>query len=539
MKVLLVTSELAPLAKSGGLGDVAGALPPYLRDIGVDIRCVLPLYKQIKTKYADKLEFLCSLTVQQGWRSQYCGLYRMDFNGVPIYLIDNEYYFGHDKLYIEHTFDIERFTFFQLAVLKVLGEAMDFMPDILHLNDWQTGMIPALLEAHYRHDDQFARLCTVFTIHNIKYQGIAEYSAIAEMMQLPGPFMSEYGVLKDGLPNFLKAGIVYADWVSTVSPTYAGEIMTEYFGEGLNWLLQHMSYKVSGILNGIDVNVYNPATDPNIPQNYDWKTWAEGKAVCKAALQKEFGLNIDPAAPLAIMISRLVDQKGVDLLLRVLDEMLDDGVQVAILGTGEPEYEHRFWHMGAFRGGRLSVRLAFDQKLSHQMYAGADMFLMPSLFEPCGLSQMISMRYGTIPIVRETGGLRDTVTPFNVITGEGNGFSFPNINAHDFLFLTKFAASIYRDEPQKWTQLVENAMSGDYSWEKSAAQYKELFASLIASAEVAAVRKAADRAAAAEKAAAEKAAAEQAAAEQAAAEQAAAEQVAAGQAPEDTQPVQD
>lgn len=479
MKVLLVTSELAPLAKSGGLGDVAGALPPHLREIGVDVRCILPLYKQIRKKYADKLLFLNSRTIKMGWRSQYCGLYRMDFNGVPIYLIDNEYYFNHDKLYIEHRFDIERFSFFQLAVLEVLGEAMDFEPDVLHLNDWQTGMIPALLEAHDRPAGRHAQIRTVFTIHNIKYQGVSDYGEIADMMDLSGQFMTGYGVLMDGMPNFLKAGIVYADRVTTVSPTYAQEMMTEFFGEKLNWLLSDMSAKVSGILNGIDIKTYNPASDPNIPENFDDSNWAVGKAVCKEALQLELGLKVDPNIPLAVMISRLVDQKGVDLLLRVLDEMLEDGIQIAILGTGDPEYEHRFWHMGAFRGGCLTVRLAFDQKLSHRLYAGADMFLMPSIFEPCGLSQMISMRYGTIPIVRATGGLKDTVIPFNVETEEGNGFSFPNINAHDFLFQTKFAASIYRDQPQKWSQLVRNAILGDYSWDKSAAEYQKLYDSLI------------------------------------------------------------
>ena len=357
---------------------------------------------------------------------------------------------------------------------------MDFEPDILHLNDWQAGMIPALMEAHYRPYGKFNQMKTVYTIHNLKYQGIHSYDMIADMMELPDRIMSEYGVLKDGVPNFMKAGIVYADRVTTVSPTYAGEIMTEYFGEGLNWLLQSMAYKVSGILNGIDVDSYDPATDKYIAAHYDRNTWGEGKAECKEALQKEMGLTIDPDIPLAVMISRLVDQKGVDLLLRVLDEMLDDGIQVVILGTGDPEYEHRFWHMGAFRGGRLTVRLEFDQALSHRMYAGADMFLMPSLFEPCGLSQMISMRYGTIPVVRATGGLQDTVTPFNIETGEGNGFSFPNINAHDFLFLTKEAARIYREKPQSWAQLVDNAMKGDYSWDKSAQQYKDLFETLLA-----------------------------------------------------------
>ena len=480
MKVLLVTSELAPLAKAGGLGDVAGALPLRLRNIGVDIRCVLPLYKQIKDKYTDKLQFMNWKMIRMGWRTLYCGLYQMDFNGVPIYFIDNEYYFGHSQLYIEYTFDVERFSFFQRAILEVLGEPMDFEPDILHLNDWQAGMIPALLEAHYRPYGKHNKLRTIYTIHNLKYQGIHSYDYIADMMELPERFMSEYGVLKDGVPNFMKAGIVYADRVTTVSPSYAGEIMTEYFGEGLNWLLQSMAYKVSGILNGIDVVAYDPATDKYIPANYSQENWHEGKAACKAALQEELGLTVDPEAPLAVMISRLVDQKGVELLLRVLDEMLDDGIQVAVLGTGDPEFEHRYWHMGAFRPGKLTVRLEFDQALSHRMYAGADMFLMPSLFEPCGLSQMISMRYGTIPIVRETGGLKDTVIPFNVETGEGNGFSFPNINAHDFLFLTKFACDIYRDQPEQWNKVVDNAMSGDYSWDKSAAQYKELFETLLA-----------------------------------------------------------
>ena len=478
-KVLFVTSEMAPLAKSGGLGDVAGALPRSLRELGVDARVIMPLYKKIKDRYMTQLTFVRWAMIKLGWRSMYSGLLKMEFDGVPVYFIDNEYYFGHDQLYLDYSFDIERFSFFQRAVIEAIGMPMDFEPDVLHLNDWQTGMIPCLLNAHYRPYGFHTSLKTVYTIHNLKYQGIHGRERIADLMDLPDRFMTDGGVLKDGVPNFMKAGIVYSDKVTTVSPTYAREILTDYYGEGLNGLLTYESHKLVGILNGIDDREYDPKNDPLLPANYSPDDWQTGKSVCKAELQKELGLAVDPSAPLAAMITRLVDQKGLDLLIRILDEMLDSGIQVAVLGTGDPYYETLLEETAGRCPDKMSASLTFDSALAHRMYAGADLFLMPSLFEPCGLSQMIAMRYGTIPIVRETGGLKDTVTPYNQYTGEGTGFSFANINAHEFLFTTRYAADLRRDEPEAWNGLVRSAMIGDYSWNKSARSYRALYEGVI------------------------------------------------------------
>lgn len=479
MKILFVTAEMAPLAKTGGLGDVVGALPRHLREMGHDVRVVMPLYRTIKQKYGQRLQFVRWSMIKLGWRTMYSGLLSLELEGLTIYFIDNEYYFGHEQLYLEYSFDIERFSFFQRAVLEALGEPMEFTPDILHLNDWQTAMIPCLLEAHYRPYGFFRDVRTLLTIHNLKYQGIHGRERIADLMDMPERFMSEYGVLKDGVPNFMKAGIVYADRINTVSPAYAAEIMTDYYGEGLHELLRSQAHKTSGILNGIDDREYDPARDQFIEANYDGDSWQEGKKACKQALQKELELEINPAIPLAVMVSRLVDQKGLDLLLRVLDEMLYSDMQVAILGTGDQIYESALREIADRNPERMALCLMFDVELSHRFYAGGDIFLMPSLFEPCGLSQMIAMRYGTLPVVRETGGLKDTVMPYNQYTGTGNGFSFSNINAHELLFTTRYACDVYRHSPEAWGSLVEEAMRGDFSWNRSAAEYAGLYAEIL------------------------------------------------------------
>ena len=478
-KVLFVTAEMAPLAQTGGLGDVTGALPASLQKLGTDVRVIMPLYRKIKSAYGKKMTFHRWSMIKLGWRTMYSGLLSMDLQGIQVYFIDNEFYFGHDQIYVDYSFDIERFSFFQRAVLEALGDPMDFQPDILHLHDWQTAMIPCLLDAHYRPYGYHQDVRTLLTIHNIKYQGIHGTERIADLMDLPDRYMTELGVLKDGVPNFLKAGIVYADRINTVSPNYAAEIMTEYYGEGLHQLMQSQAYKVSGIINGIDQQSYNPAHDQAIAFAFDVNNWQTGKAICKAALQKETGLNPDPDIPLAVMVSRLVDQKGLDLLLRVLDEMLYSDIQVAVLGTGDPGYEKALLEIAGRSQGRLAVSITFDVALSRRFYAGADMFLMPSLFEPCGLSQMIAMRYGTLPIVRETGGLKDTVEPFDEQTGTGNGFTFSNINAHELLFTAQNAAGVYRSNRKAWIGLVETAMNGDYSWKRSAREYQELYQALL------------------------------------------------------------
>lgn len=478
-KILFVTAEMAPLAKTGGLGDVVGALPRQLQEIGHDVRVIMPLYRVIKQKYGQEMQFLRWSMIKLGWRTMYSGLLMLELNGLVIYFIDNEYYFGHDQIYLEYSFDIERFSFFQRAVLEALGEPMGFTPEILHLNDWQSAMIPSLLEAHYRPYGFHRDIKTLLTIHNLKYQGIHGRERIADLMDMPDRFMSEYAILKDGVPNFMKAGIVYADRVNTVSPAYAREIMTDYYGEGLHELLQSQAHKVSGILNGIDEKEYDPATDPYIAENYSINDWQAGKKACKKALQEELQLEVSASLPLVVAVTRLVDQKGLDLLLRVLDEMLYSDIQVALLGTGDQIYESALAEIAQRNKERMALCLKFDVELSHRFYAGGDIFLMPSLFEPCGLSQMIAMRYGTLPVVRETGGLKDTVLPYNQYTGTGNGFSFANINAHELLFTTRYACDIYRHSPEAWRNLVRSAMQGDYSWQRSAREYAELYREMI------------------------------------------------------------
>jgi starch synthase len=479
LKILFATSELAPLAKSGGLGDVAGALPQSLVKLGHEVKVIMPLYKVIKSKYEDQLKFVRWSMIKLGWRTMYSGLLTMDFNGVQIYFIDNEYYFGHDQLYIEYSFDIERFSFFQLAVLDAMGEPMSFEPDILHLNDWQCGMIPCLLDANYKPYGKHENVRTVFTIHNLKYQGIHGRERILDLLDIPDRYLTENGVLKDGVPNYMKSALVYADRITTVSPTYAREILTDYYGEGLNGVLSEQNWKLSGILNGIDTDAYDPVSDKELTANYSVDNWRDGKAACKSALQSELGLPQKPDTPMAAMITRLVDQKGLDLLLHILDELLEEDIQFVLLGTGNPYYEEVLRQAAEKKPEKMAARLTFNLPLSNRIYAAADMFLMPSLFEPCGLSQLISMRYGTIPVVRETGGLVDTVLPYNQYDGTGTGFSFANINAHEFLFTTKYACEVYRETPEAWQEMVVRAMSGDYSWSRSAQKYADLYEDLI------------------------------------------------------------
>ncbi len=476
IRVLLASSEAAPFVKVGGLADVVGALPRTLVRQNVDARVILPLYHKIKQEYMPRLESLGWKMIKMGWRSLYAGLYRIVLDDVIFYFIDNEYYFSYEQVYVEYTFDIERYCFYQRAVLEFMGESMQFEPDVLHCNDWQTGMMPMLLDAHYRSRGLHMNVKTVYTIHNLKYQGIHSTEMVRDLLDLPDVYVKEELMLKEGAANFMKAGTVYANSVTTVSPTYAYEIMTDYFGEGLNGVLRQYAYKVSGVLNGIDEKEYNPSADKYLPMTFSYPDYEEGKAACKKSVQHQLNLEENPGAPLCVMISRLVDQKGLDLLLRVLEEMLFDGMQVVILGTGDAFYEKALTEVASRNACKMCACISFDNGLAHTLYAGADIYLMPSIFEPCGLSQMIAMRYGTIPVVRETGGLKDTVIPYNEYTGEGNGFSFANINAHEFLFVTKYACDVYRHQKNVWKHLQMKAMTGDYSWDRSAREYAGLYA---------------------------------------------------------------
>ncbi len=480
-KVLVVSSEMAPFAKVGGLADVVGTLPRHLLAHGCDARVVLPLYKRIKERYAEQLVFMRWSMLRMGWRTLYSGLFRLDYEGLVVYFIDNEYYFGHDAVYLDYSFDLERFAFFQRAVLEAIGEPMDFDPDVIHCNDWQAGMIPCLLEAHYQRQGFHKKTRTVLTIHNLKYQGIHGIETIADLMDMPPAYMTEEQILHDGVPNFMKAGIVFADAVTTVSPTYAAEIMTPRYGEGLDGVLRLHAYKVTGILNGIDTVEFDPRRDPLISRTYGVDDWRAGKRVNKYHLQTELGLQADPEAPLVVMVSRLVDQKGVEMLVRVLDRVVDCGLQLVVQGTGDPHYEWLLSEAANRHPDHLAAVIAYDNALAHRVYAAGDLFLMPSLFEPCGLAQMISMRYGTVPVVRETGGLKDTVHPYNRYTGEGNGFSFTGSGAEELLASLCAAAAVYRDLPDAWTGLVETGMRADFSWNASAALYADLFAAVSTS----------------------------------------------------------
>ena len=475
IKVLFASSEVSPFVKVGGLADVVGALPIELNKQDVDARVILPLYRKIKIKYQDELQFLGWKMVHMGWRSLYAGLFQLEKNGTIFYFVDNEYYFNFDQVYVEYVFDIERYCFFQRAVLDFMGDFMNFEPNVLHCNDWQTGMMPMLLDAHFKKHGYHNDVQTVFTIHNLKYQGVHSIDVVREMLDLPDEYLRDEFCIKDRAINFMKAGIVYSNSVTTVSPTYAYEIMTDYYGEGLNYTLQRYAYKVSGILNGINEMEYDPSRDDKIPQQYNIKTYKEGKAAGKKSLQEQLNLDVNPGAPLCVMISRLVDQKGLDLLLYVLDEMLYDGMQIVVLGTGDSYYERALADTASRNPGKMCACIDFDNGLAHTLYAAADIFLMPSLFEPCGLSQLVAMAYGTVPVVRETGGLKDTVIPYNEFTGEGNGFSFANINAHELLYVTKYACDLYRHHKDVWDNIVKAGMNGDYSWKKSAKEYAGLY----------------------------------------------------------------
>ncbi len=477
-RVLFLSSEMAPFAKVGGLADVIGTLPGALRGIGIDARVILPLYAPIKRRFIDRMTLLDERTVRLGWRSQYSGLYVMNHDGVPIYFVDNEYYFGHDRVYVEYGFDIERYAFYQRAVLDALGDPMNFLPDVLHCNDWQAAMVPFLLESQFRPKGYHLDLRTVFTIHNLMYQGLHAKDLGTDLFDIPARYLTDEGVLSGPATNPLKAAVRYSDAITTVSPSYAAEIMTPEFGEGMDDLLRSRASVVSGVLNGIDTVSYDPSTDPYLAVKYGVSDVLPGKTANRKALRKEMGLKED-ASTVAGMVTRLYSQKGVDLVLEVLDLLVAEGVQLAVLGSGDPGYEAALRQAVERHPGRVAFVNAFDEGLAHRIYAGADLFLMPSRFEPCGLSQMISMRYGTLPVVRETGGLRDTVTSYNEFTGEGTGFYFRNPFACELLDVVHLAVQLRKKNPEAFSRLVLQAMSQDFSFRRSAERYAELYETLL------------------------------------------------------------
>ena len=473
MKVLYAASEALPFKSSGGLAEVAGSLPRALRRRFVGARVVMPLYDSIARELRDSMKFLTHIVVPVAWRRQYCGIFEARANNVVYYLVDNQYYFKRGSQLYGHYDDAERFAFFSRAVLEILPCLDGFKPDVIHCNDWQTALVPVYQTTLYGQNEYYQGIRTVFTIHNIEYQGKYSMDLLQDVFGLSPRHASL--VEHDGCVNLMKGAVECADAVTTVSPTYAGEILTPCYAHGLDSILDKRAYKLAGILNGIDVDDYNPETDPDIPAHFSADDIA-GKARCKAALQKEMGLAEDPAAPLIGIVSRLVPHKGIDLAMARLDEMLaNSNAQLALLGSGEYVYETYFRELAGRFPGRVGVCIDFIPALSRLIYAGSDLFLMPSKSEPCGLSQMIALRYGSIPVVRETGGLKDTVQDSGL--GRGNGFSFHDYNADELLRTLYRALQGFRDK-EGWNILVKRAMACDNSWGSSANEYIKLYKSL-------------------------------------------------------------
>lgn len=472
MKVLFATSEAYPFAMSGGLADVAGALPKALRKRLIGCRVILPLYGTISEEMRQKMTFVCNITVPVAWRRQYCGVFEAHVDGVIYYFIDNQYYFKRDSLYGFFD-DAERYAFFSRAVLEVLPY-INFIPDIIHCNDWQTALIPVYLDAFYKKNELYQDVKTVFTIHNIQYQGKYGYDLYSDVVGLP---QERFGIVQyENCINFMKGAIQCADKITTVSPTYSREILDPYYSHGLDGILKEFTYKLCGIVNGIDVDVYNPETDPLIYKSFNAEDMS-GKAVNKTELQKELGLPVRDDVPVIGIVTRLVKHKGLDLVKHVFEELLQADLQFAILGSGEWEFETFFYEMAQKYPEKVGLKLGFKPQLAHRIYAGADIFLMPSQSEPCGLAQMVALRYGTIPIVRETGGLNDTIKDSN--DGFGNGFTFANYNAHEMKDTIYRAIDGFRNR-DGWKILQKRAMLCDNSWKTSANAYIGLYKEICA-----------------------------------------------------------
>ena len=475
MQIVFASAECAPFVKTGGLGDVAGSLPAALVRAGAEVIVMVPKYATIKDEYKAQMEHFADFYVSLGWRNEYCGLEKLERDGVTYMFVDNERYFARDYPYGFFD-DGERFAFFSKAITESLQHLPEgFECDILHCNDWQTALAPVFLREFYQGLPLYDRVKTVFSIHNVAFQGQFSDTVMEDILGVAHIPAAATQLRCDACSiNYMLGALHYADAITTVSPTYAGEIQTPEFGEGLDGVLRERSYALQGILNGIDVAGFDPATDKRIAANYTIDD-RSGKAVCKAKLQEELGLEVRDDRPLMVMVTRLTRQKGMDLVMYALDRILSGGVQVAVLGTGDRDYEDGLRYFQDKYPGTMAARIEFDPALSQRMYAAADMFLMPSKFEPCGLSQIIAMRYGTLPIVRETGGLKDTVIPYNEFTGEGTGFSFSNFNGDEMGDAVFRAARLFWDNREAWNQLVTQAMSQDFSWTRSADKYLDLY----------------------------------------------------------------
>ena len=473
MKILFAASEVAPFIKTGGLADVAGSLPNALVKAGHEVRVILPLYEGISGEWRSQMTFLKYFNVTLSWRQVYCGVFQLEYNGVTYWFVDNEYYFKRWQMY-GHFDDCERFAFFSRAIIETPGQ-LDWAPDVIHCNDWQTALVPVyLLEDKYR-IPQLAGTKTVFTIHNIEYQGRYGDQVLEDVIGLGRNYFNEGMLAYHKDVNLMKGAIMASNFVTTVSPTYALELRSPFYAHGLDGVINQQSDKLQGILNGIDMDLYDPAKRTDLAANFTAKTVEKGKVACKRMLQQAVGLEENPDVPIIACVSRLVGHKGFSLITDVLNQIMEMNVQMVVLGTGDWQFEEAFRNAQWQYPGRFSAQITYSAPLSNQIYAGADLFLMPSVSEPCGLSQMIAMRFGTLPIVRETGGLKDTVLPYNRFKGTGRGFTFADINAYDMLWVIREAVDLYYNDKQAWRGLQREAMTADFSWDHSAQEYIDIY----------------------------------------------------------------
>lgn len=477
-KILFATSEAVPFIKTGGLADVTGSLPKYFDKERCDVRVILPKYLCMDEKWKPQLHFLCHFYVNLSWRKQYVGIFEAEYEGVTYYFVDNEFYFAGSRPYNNIYEDVEKFAFFSKAVLEALP-FLDFCPDVIHCHDWQTGLVPVFLRTLYGDQNYYSGIKTVFSIHNLKFQGRWMLPVVMDITGLPKQVFTADKLEAYGEANYLKGGAVYADVVTTVSRTYAQEITTPEGGEGLDGLMNARKNDLYGIMNGIDYDEYNPETDHFLSAHFNETNFTEGKPLNKADLQKTLGLPVDKDVFMVGMVSRMTDQKGFDLVACIMDELLATSrIQVVVLGTGEDRYQDMVHHFSNKYPDKMRAWVGYSEQMAHQIYGSADAFLMPSLFEPCGLSQLMSLRYGTVPIVRETGGLKDTVEPYNRYEQTGTGFSFANYNAREMLDIIRYAMKVYYDDKKAWNELVARGMKQDFSWNVSAKEYEKLYEKL-------------------------------------------------------------
>ncbi|UWP59867.1 glycogen synthase GlgA [Ruminococcus gauvreauii] len=472
--VLFVASEAVPFIKTGGLADVVGSLPKYFDNEKYDVRVIIPKYSCMKEEFKGKLKFVTSFYLDLNWRQQYVGILETEYEGIKFYFIDNEEHFSGDKPYSGMPWDLEKYAFFSKAALSMLP-VIGFRPDIIHCHDWQTGLVPVYLKERFQGNEFYWGIKSVMTIHNLKFQGVWDLRTVKNITGLSDYYFTPDKLEHNRDANYLKGGIVYADAITTVSETYAEEIKVPFYGEGLDGLMRARSNSLRGIVNGIDYEEYNPETDPAIFKHYNAKNFRKEKIKNKTALQEELGLEVNPKIMMVGMCSRLTDQKGLDLVSYVMDDLCQDAIQLVVLGTGDAQYENMFRHFAWKYGNKVSANIYYSEPMSHKVYASSDAFLMPSLFEPCGLSQLMSLRYGTVPIVRETGGLKDTVEPYNEFESTGTGFSFTNYNAHEMLNTIRYAERVYYDKKREWNKIIDRGMAQDFSWNHSAAKYEEMY----------------------------------------------------------------